>query len=162
MYHIKIRIIFLFILNYLFFIVKLFKKIKVCLCTIGKKENLYAREYVNYYKNLGINKIFIYDNNDEKDETFDLVLKDYIDAGFVEIIDARGKLSLQVKAMEECRKNNYNKFDWLLFFDMDEFLYLRNYSNINDFLKKKVFDKCQKIQLIQVKLNFLKYYLNNK
>ena len=49
--------------------------------------------------------------------------------------------------MEDCRKNNYKKFDWLIFYDMDEFLFLRNYSNITDFLSQKIFDKCQRIQL---------------
>ena len=78
-----IRVI-LIIVN-IFINIKLFKKIKVCLCTIGKQENLYAREYVNYYRNLGVNKIFIYDNNDKNDEKFDIVLKDYIDKKFVEI-----------------------------------------------------------------------------
>ena len=102
----------------------------MCLCTIGKKENLYAREYVEYYKNLGIKKIFLYDNNDENDEKFDVILKEYIDEGLVEIINIRGKIAPQVKAMDDCRKRNYKKFDWLMFFDMDEFLYLKNYSNI--------------------------------
>ena len=96
---------------------------------------------------MGINKIFIYDNNDKNDEKFDLVLKDYIDNGFVEIIDFRGKIAPQIKAMEDCRKNNFKKFDWLIFFDMDEFIFLRNYTNINDFLNRKIFYKCQRIQL---------------
>ena len=49
--------------------------------------------------------------------------------------------------MEDCRKNNFNKFDWLVFFDMDEFIHLRNYTNIKDFLGQKIFEKCQRIQL---------------
>ena len=123
------------------------KKNKVCICTIGKKENIYAREYVDYYKNKGINKIFIYDNNDKNGESFDLVLKDYIDIGYVEVIDIRGVNAPQIKAMEDCRRKNFKKFDWLIFYDMDEFLFLRNYSNINNFLNQKIFEKCQRIQL---------------
>ena len=78
--------------------------------------------------------IFIYDNNEKNDEKFDLILKDYIKDGFVEIIDFRGLEGPQIKSMEDCRKNNYKKFDWLIFYDMDELLFLRNYSNITDFL----------------------------
>jgi len=126
---------------------KLINKIKICICSIGKKENLYVREYVNYYKNLGVNKIFIYDNNDKNDEKFDLVLKDFIDKGYVEIINIRGKIAPQIKAYEHCRKNNYKKYDWLMFFDIDEFIFLRNYSKISDFLNQKIFEKCQKILL---------------
>ena len=122
-------------------------KIKICICTIGKKENLYVREYVNYYKNLGVDKIFIYDNNDKNDENFDLILKDFIDTGFVEIINIRGVLAPQVKAFEDCRKKNYKKYDWMMFFDIDEYIFLRNYSKVTDYLNQKIFEKCQKIQL---------------
>ena len=125
----------------------LIKEIKICICTIGKKENLYAKEYTNYYKKLGIDKIIIYDNNEIKDEKFDLVLKDYIDNKFVEIIDIRGKDIPQDKVFEDCRKNNFKKFDWILFYDMDEFLFLKNYTNIKDYLNQKHFNKCQRIQL---------------
>ena len=128
-------------------IVKYLKDVKICLCTLGKKENLYAREFVEHYKKLGINKIFIYDNNEENGENFELVLKDYIDIGFIEIIDIRGKIDVSIQAMENCRKNNYKKFDWLIFFEMDEFIFLRNYSNLKDFLSQKIFNKCQRIQL---------------
>ena len=122
--------IFILILAFLLFQVKSFKKFKVCICTIGKKENLYIREFVDYYKNLGINKIFLYDNNEKNDEKFETVIKDYIDIGLVKIIDIRGKVAPQVQAIEDCRKKNYLKFDWLMFFDIDEFIFLRNYSSI--------------------------------
>ena len=132
---------------YRFFHIKLLDKIKVCICTIGKRENKYAREFVEYYKNRGINKIFIYDNNEINDEKFDDILKDYISEGSVKIIDFRGILAPQVKAMEDCRKHFYKKYNWLIFYDMDEYLYLRNFSNIPDFLNQNKFDKCQRIQL---------------
>ena len=74
-------------------------------------------------------------------------MKDYIDNGFVEILNIRGKIAPQVKAMEDCRKKNFKKFDWLIFYDMDEFIFLRNYSNILDYLSQTIFDKCKIIQL---------------
>ena len=143
----KCGIIICIIICYIYFNVKILNKIKVCICTIGKRENLYAKEYVDYYKKRGINKIFIYDNNNKDDEKFDMVLKDYIKEGFVEIVDFRGIIAPQVKAMEDCRRNNYQNYDWLIFFDMDEFLFLRKFSNIKEFLNQKIFNKCQRIQL---------------
>ena len=140
----------LFIFPFIFCIIyyiKFYKIIKVCLCSIGKEENLYAREFVEHYKKIGVNKIFLYDNNNINGESFDIVLKDYIDQRFVEIIDIRGISAPQKKAIEDCRKKNFKKFDWLFFFDLDEFLFLRNYSNVKDFLNQKKFDKCQTIQL---------------
>jgi hypothetical protein len=40
------------------FINKKSKLIKVCLCVIGKQENLYAKEYVAHYKKLGYKSYF--------------------------------------------------------------------------------------------------------
>ena len=145
------KIIYLFILIFIYsrIIINDYKNknIKVCICTVGKKENRYAREYVEFYKNRGVDKIFIYDNNELNDEKFEFVIKDYIDNGFVDIIDFRGIQGPQKMTMEDCRKNNYKNYDWLIFFDMDEFIYLRNFSNIKDFLNQKMFDNCDRIQL---------------
>ena len=61
----------LFIIFFIiFFISKINKKklIKVALCTMGKKENLYVQEFIDYYLKLGIDKIFIYDDNDNNTE----------------------------------------------------------------------------------------------
>ena len=42
---------------------------------MGKLENLYIEEYVNHYIKLGVDKIFIYDDNDINTEKFSDVLK---------------------------------------------------------------------------------------
>ena len=63
---------------------------KVALCAIAKNENLYIREWANWYKRLGVSKIFIYDNNDINGERFEDVISDFIKTGFIEIIDVRG------------------------------------------------------------------------
>lgn len=43
---------------------------KVCVCCIAKMENLYIKEYVEYYYNLGVDKIVLYDNNEIDGEHF--------------------------------------------------------------------------------------------
>ena len=50
------------------------KKIKVCLCVIGKKENLYIKEFINHYREIGYNHIYIYDNNDINSERIDSII----------------------------------------------------------------------------------------
>ena len=127
--------------------IKKIENTKICLCTIGKEENLYAREYVSYYKNYNLDKIFIYDNNEINGEKFEDVIGDYISSGFVEIINIRGKLSQQIKVYQHCFDNNKNKFDWIIFYDMDEYLYLKKPKNIKYYLSKRVFNKCEAIQL---------------
>ena len=62
----------------------------ICLCVIGKNVNLYVKEYINHYKNLGYNYIFIYDNNDINDERFSDIIHREIESGFVSIIDFIG------------------------------------------------------------------------
>ena len=42
---------------------------------MGKLKNLYVEEYVNHYIKLGVDKIFIYDDNDINTEKFSDVLK---------------------------------------------------------------------------------------
>ena len=39
------------------------KKLKVALCTMGRRENLYIKEFVSYYLTLGVDTLFLYDDN---------------------------------------------------------------------------------------------------
>jgi hypothetical protein len=48
-----------------------YKKSGICLCTIAKNENIYAREFIENYRLLGFNKIIIFDNNEINGEKFD-------------------------------------------------------------------------------------------
>ena len=119
--------------------------LKVALCAIAKNENLYIREWVDWYKNLGISKIFLYDNNDIDGERFEDVINDYIEDKFIEIIDRRGITktvstdkdgqTLQGLAFQDCFYNHYKEFDYMCFFDIDEYLEIYNtYKDLNDFL----------------------------
>lgn len=82
-------IIILIIINIISFINKKINKQKICLCVIGKNENAYAKEFVNHYKKLGYNHIYIYDNDIDKERFSDILYEDIKD-GFVSIIDYRG------------------------------------------------------------------------
>ena len=150
-YNVKKTLIFLNLLIFFIFFYKIklkkIGKIKVCLCTLGKKENKYIIEFLEYYYKYGIKKIFLYDNNDINGETFDFILRDYIKKKFVKIINFRGIKKPQLKMLNNCYKNNYKKYDWFLFFDIDEFIVLKNYKNIKNFLINTKFNKCKIIYL---------------
>ena len=45
--------------------------------------------------------------------------------------------------MNECYELNNESYDWLIFYELDEFIHLSNFENIKDFLNQKKFDKCQ-------------------
>ena len=107
---------------------------KVAVCAIGRLENRYAVEWVEHYNALGVDKIFIYDNNRPEDgETFQDVLQPYIEAGFVEIIPFEG---VQREAYEDFYNHRADDFDWVGFFDFDEFVEFDDQdTDIHDFLK---------------------------
>jgi len=124
--------------------------IKICVCTCGKNENRYVREFVEHYKKYGIDKIFIYDNNANDDEKFESVISDYINNGYVEIYNYRNLSQIQMQSFNHCYQNNKNDFDWFIYYDMDEFIYLKNYNNIKQYITKKNFNKCNIIYLNHV------------
>ena len=133
---------------------ELFKKykianLKVCICTLGKNANKYISEFVEHYKNYGVDKIYLYDNNDKKGERFEHIIGNNIDNGFVDLINWRGIKgnSTYYKIMNSCYQSYHDQYDWLIFYELDEFLYLKDYNNIKDFLIHKRFDKCDSIQL---------------
>ena len=121
------------------------KYLNICICTIGKNENLYIREFVEYYQKLGIDKIFLYDNNDIEGENFDIILSDYIKNRFVEIIDVRGLSSIQIPIYNYCYRKNFELYNWIGFIDLDEYLYIKNKESIKSYLYKDIFNKCQTV-----------------
>ena len=117
----------------------------ICLCTIGKKENLYVRDFVEYYKQLGFDKIIIFDNNNLGDEKFEDVLKDYVKVDFVKIIDIRGIEAALLPTYNYCYQKYKNLFDWIAFFDFDEYLFFKEFKTIHNYLYNSKFQKCQTI-----------------
>ena len=107
----------------------------VCLITIGRLENRYAVEFINYYKQLGFDHIFIADNNHNGEEHFEDVLQSYIDNNFITIYDYRNINAVQNKAYEEIYYNASKDYDWIAFFDFDEFLTLTEDNNIKKYLE---------------------------
>jgi hypothetical protein len=106
----KIIILLSFLYAYIFYF-----KIRVAIVAIGKSENHYIKEWVEHYYNLGVNKIFLYDNNDIDGEKFEDEIAKYIKSGYVEIINYRGikpnSSNIQSLAYLDCYKNRMQNFD---------------------------------------------------
>ena len=126
---------------------------------IGKFENNYIREWVEYHKGIGINKIILCDNNPINGENLSEPIKDYVDSNFVEIDESfRGESLKQVYCYQKHYKNNKMKYDWISFNDIDEFIFLENgsnYTNIQQFLDEPIFNDTDNIILTW------KYYDDN-
>ena len=106
-----------------------------CICAIMIKEEPYVDEWIQYYiYGLGFTHIFIYDNSEENS------LKDLPNKypGKVTIRHFPGKVK-QLPAYNDFLEKNRtdpNKYTWCAFFDCDEFLVLKEQTNVIDFLKK--------------------------
>jgi hypothetical protein len=137
------------------------KIIKIALCTTAKKENLYVKEFINYYLKLGIDHIYIYDDNDPNTEKISDVIDYSYKTNVTIYLNKNEKIEYQSQAYNHCYKNNNNKFDWILFIDMDEFLFIKNYK-LKNFLNKSIFNKCSFINFHWVlpSDNNLLYYDN--
>ena len=111
------------------------------LCCIGRMENNYIREFVDYYKNaVGVTRICLYDNNRDGEDDFNDVIGDYIKDGFVILKNYRNITEpCQFRAYEECYNEYKDDYDWFLFFDIDEFLIFNNGMKISNYLSMKYF-----------------------
>jgi len=115
------------------------------MCSICKNENKYAKEFIDYYYLLGFKKFIIFDNNDLEGERVEDVLQKYISEGIVQIIDIRGFKYIQLLSYNYCYRKNMNLYDWIAFFDFDEYLYIHNNLTIKNFFVNNDFSHCQSI-----------------
>ena len=93
----------------------------IALCVIGRRENRYAREFVVHYWDVGFDKIIICDNNHDGEEHFEDVLSDFIEDGFVEILNYRNLVGVQRQSYADVYRRYGKHYRWIAFFDFDEF-----------------------------------------
>ena len=120
---------------------------KVALVCCGRLENRYAVEFVEHYKKLGFDHIYICDNNRDGEEHFEDVLQPYINDNFVTIFNYRNVWDIQLFAYIEMYNKislDYN-YDWLLFCDFDEYLTLTEDNNIKEYLSRDCFKNANQI-----------------
>lgn len=99
---------------------------KTALVSIAKDEDNYLKEWVEYHLKIGFDDVYVFQNNwrytrgDITNEKFHL-----------EILDGECK---QNECYNNFILNYYDKFDWIAFFDIDEFLYIRDARSVNEIL----------------------------
>lgn len=121
------------------------------ICCIGRLENDYIREFVEYHKNLGIKQIFLYDTNNDLEENFIDVIGDYIKSNYVVIIKWTYSLYGPQKEVLEAYNDFIEKysymFDWCAFLDIDEHIKLYKHNTINEYLNNSKFNSAPVILL---------------
>lgn len=106
----------------------------IALCLFCKDENEYLEEWINYHLFIGVNHIFIYDNNSTI--AIKNTVKNYIDEKQVTVIEVTdNNPGRQCRAYNKCIIEHGYKFNWIGFIDTDEFIVIKNGMNIIEFLK---------------------------
>ena len=87
----------------------------------------------------------------KNEEAFQDILSNNLLKNFVTIIDYRGyrgKMNApQYEAYYDCYQKNSKNYDWLSFYDLDEYLEIKNNKTIKEFLFSKKFEKCDNIKI---------------
>lgn len=119
---------------------------EVVVCAMAKNEHKYINEWVEHYINLGVDKIYIYDN-DDLDKPY---IKDFINQKFLHkcvIKNIRGQQ--RPKLQHDIYTGFYIKygktFDWCLFCDIDEFLF--GITNFHSWLMQPQFRNAKQIRV---------------
>jgi len=99
--------------------------IKIVLVCIAKDEDIYIEEWLKYHHKLGFDHIFIYENNWKCNLNLPYLTKISWDGDYQQIIIYNSFID-----------NYKNDYDYVAFFDCDEFLVLKKHSNIHDFIKE--------------------------
>lgn len=96
---------------------------RVVICAMAKNEHNYINEWVKYYVDLGIDTIYLYDNDDlDKPFIGDFIDKNYLDKVVIKNIRGQKKPKLQHDIYTGFYAKYGKTFDWVFYVDIDEFL----------------------------------------
>lgn len=102
---------------------------RIALVAIAKDEDKYLREWIDHYKKIGFDQIYLYENNYRSNINDNLMLK----------IPCDGEYK-QLYAYNHFIKNYGPSYDWAAFFDIDEFLVLKRHHSIKNFISEYGYD----------------------
>ena len=109
------------------------KKYRISLCGMFKNEGLFLKEWVEYYIMIGVDHLYMYNNN--SDDNYLEILQPYIDEGFVTLVDWTENHA-QIEGYKNCFDRFRNETQWLAFIDLDEFIVPRKDNDINEWIKR--------------------------
>jgi len=111
-------------------------KKKIALICIAQKEDLYLQEWIDYHLKLGFDDIHIFQNNwrfKNQNQKSNVYLHEY--DGVTKINnDPLWVRNIQSRCYTEFIQNNYEKYEWVAIFDVDEFLVLKETKNVKTFI----------------------------
>lgn len=109
------------------------KQNTICLIACACNEKLYIKDWVEYYLNkIKVDRIIIIDNNFSDEEKLRTILQPY--KNVTVITKYRKKRINQSKVYDEMYKHFSRYYDWLMFFDVDEYLVMNNRKELKEWL----------------------------
>lgn len=119
---------------------------EIVVCAMAKNEHKYINEWVEHYIKLGVDKIYIYDNDDEdKPYIKDFINAKYLDKCVIKNIRGQQRPKLQHDIYTGFYIKYGNTFDWCLFCDIDEFLF--GITNFHSWLMQPQFRHAKQIRV---------------
>ena len=107
---------------------------KIAICACAKYEEKYMKEWIDHHLQIGVDDIYIYDNND--DDKQKEIIDQYSD--HVYRINIRGQKAFQIRIYNDFYNTVGNMYDYIIFIDLDEFIIFnpnQPIQNIKDFLQ---------------------------
>jgi hypothetical protein len=109
------------------------KKYYSSVCLIVKNDHDLLPEWLEHYRRLGFDHIYLIDNGTTPPHREKL--QGLIDSGYLTYMYAT-QYPFQVQGYNYVLNQFRNETIWLAYFDSDEFLVLKKHANINDFLRE--------------------------
>ena len=109
---------------------------ELAVCAVFKNEARFIKEWLEFYKLIGVQHFYLYDNNST--DNYKEILEPYIQAGNVDLsasYDSNVTCDAQRTSYNDCISKVRGKVKWLAILDIDEFLFPVQQSNLQDFLK---------------------------
>lgn len=115
-------------------------KYDISACMIFRDEAPYLKEWIEFHRLVGIEHFYLYNNLSQ--DNYKEVLRPYIKAGVVELIEWNRESCnvsdwdvIQIAAYNHGFNRAKNETKWLAIIDSDEFLFPTHENNLSEFLK---------------------------
>ena len=119
---------------------------EVVVCAMAKNEHLYINEWVEHYINLGVDKIYIYDNDDiDKPYIGNFISSKFLNKCVIKNIRGQQRPKLQHDIYTGFYIKYRKTFDWCLFCDIDEFLF--GITDFHSWLMQPQFENAKQIRV---------------
>jgi len=105
----------------------------LAICAVYRDEAPYLREWIEFHRQVGVERFFLYNNRSTDDHLG--VLQPYIDAGTV-VWEDFPEFPPQLKCFEKCLATHRDDARWIAFIDVDEFLFSPTERPVSDILRE--------------------------